>query len=90
MPSYRIALLVVVMLLIAAVFALSTSPAIANVPPGVNPELWHQLSPKLGIALRVERGLGRAPEFHGTLMLKEGDSWRAVILREPQGVVPAR
>jgi len=62
-----------------------------KVPPGVDHGLWHQLSPNLGIALHVERGPTGVEEFYGTLMVRDGEGWRAVILQEPPpGVIPAR
>jgi hypothetical protein len=91
MSSHRIVLLVAVVLLTIAVFAVSTSADTPDVPPGVDPGLWQRLSPKLGIAVQVERGKAGPPQFHGTFMFKDGETWRPMILKgEPSGVVPAR
>jgi hypothetical protein len=91
MSSHRIVLLVTLVLLTVAVLGGSTPTAAPDVPPGVDPGLWQRLSPKLGIAVRVERGKVGPPQFHGTLMFKDGETWRPMILKEePAGVVPAR
>lgn len=91
MSSYRIVLLVAVVFLAVAVLGVSTPTASPDVPPGVDPGLWQRLSPKLGIAVRVERREGATPQFEGTLMFKDGETWRPMILKgEPSGVVPAR
>lgn len=61
-----------------------------TVPPGVDPQLWQQLSPNLGMALRLDRR-GKAREFYGTIMFKDGETWRKVVLEAPPpGAVPAR
>ncbi|HEV8232288.1 MAG TPA: hypothetical protein VGQ75_08060 [Thermoanaerobaculia bacterium] len=100
MSSHRIVLVVAVVFLIVAGFAVTTPAATpvaattpaaaADVPPGVKPEMWQQLSPKLGIAVQVERGEGGTRQVHGTFMFKDGENWRPMILKEPSGVVPAR
>lgn len=78
-------------LLVVGVFVASTRADTPGVPPGVNPKLWQQLSPNLGIAMRTERSQTGPQKFYGTLMFKDGESWRRVVLEEePPGVVPAR
>jgi hypothetical protein len=91
MSNHRIVLLVALVLLTVAVLGVSTPTATPDVPPGVDPGLWQRLSPKLGIAVRVERREGATPQFEGTLMFKDGDKWHPMTLKgEPPGIVPAR
>jgi hypothetical protein len=91
MVRTRVAVVSVAVLLVVGGFVAGTRADTANVPPGVDPKLWQQLSPNLGIALRTERGQTGPQKFYGTLMFKDGESWRRVVLEEePPGVVPAR
>jgi hypothetical protein len=89
MSRHRIVLVVGVVLTVALI-AVITSADTPDVPPGADPKLWQRLSPKLGIAVQVERGEGGTRQVHGTFMFKDGENWRPMILKEPSGVVPAR
>jgi hypothetical protein len=91
MVRMRLALVCVAVLLLLGSFASRIQADSATIPPGVDPQLWQQLSPKLGIALRLERRPTASREFAGTIMFRDGETWRKVILEAPPpGAVPAR
>lgn len=90
MTQKRLSLSVLAVLLIAAVAAAPTTPAPASAPPGVNPQMWHPLSERLGIALRVEKGFGNAGSVLGTLWYRDGDRWRPVSWSSEPALAPAR
>lgn len=82
--------LLLVALLTASSFRASADTVSTDGPPGVAPEMWHPLSGKVGIILRVERGI-RSETIVGTLVVKENGVWRPVTLEGPPNrFVPAR
>ena len=49
-------------------------------PPGVDSQLWHPMTERLGLAVRIEPGFAGRREYIGTMMLKESEHWRPVYL----------
>lgn len=91
MVRMRLALVCVVVLLVLGSFASRIQAANPTVPPGVDPQLWQQLSPNFGVALRMDRRAKGSRDFYGTIMFRDGETWRKVILEAPPpGAVPAR
>jgi hypothetical protein len=91
MVRMRLALVCVAALLVLGSFVPRTQAESPTIPPGVDPQLWQQLSPNLGIALRMDRRAAGHREFYGTIMFRDGETWRKVILEAPPpGAIPAR
>jgi hypothetical protein len=75
--------LVLVMIGLLLGVAAGGGSASSDVPSGIDPSMWHPLTDRLGLAVRKEPGVAGRPEFVGTLMLKEGNSWLPVHLEPP-------
>ncbi|MGH9443865.1 MAG: hypothetical protein ACRD16_16490 [Thermoanaerobaculia bacterium] len=78
-----------VAILTTAAVMRSRALSLPQVPPGVQPEMWHPISGRLGIAIRGEN-FGARSELFGTFMVREGTEWRRVILSPGPGMVQAR
>jgi hypothetical protein len=80
--------LVLLILVVAGVRTLSAAP---DIPPGVRPEMWRSLSADVGIAIQSDRTPGYQGPVFGTLMVREGNRWRAVeLVPGAPGAVPAQ
>jgi len=91
MVRMRLALVCVAVLLVLGSFVPRTQAESPAILPGVDPQLWQQLSPNFGVALRRDRRTKEPRDFYGTIMFRDGDTWRKVILdAPPPGAVPAR
>ena len=90
MTRKRLPLSVFAGVLIVTVAAAPTTPAPATVPPGVNPQMWQPLSERLGVALRIERGFGKAGSVLGTLWYRDGEGWRPVSWSSAPSLAPAK
>jgi hypothetical protein len=65
---------------VVALVGVKMSKALPTVPPGIAAQNWRPLTDNVGIALQASRGLGRQDPMIGTLMIRDGDHWRAVEL----------
>ena len=80
-----------VVVLVSVLIGARFSKSLTSVPPGVAPELWRPLSDGVGIAIRPGQAKGHPGAIVGTLMIREGDHWRAVdLVPGGPGLVPAR
>jgi hypothetical protein len=76
----------VLVILITVMVRISTAaPAF---PPGVKQENWRSISSEVGIAIQRMKP-GYDGPMVGTLMIRDGNRWRAIEL-VTWGVVPAR
>lgn len=86
MKKFTIAGLVSLFLLLAVVF-LWAQENTQDLPPGVAPEKWIQLSKTAGIVMNVRRP-PVIQKIYGTLMVKRGDTWKEVVLESSPGLHP--
>ena len=91
MVRTKLAVVLVAVLTVLGILVANAQAANPSFPPDVDPKLWQQLSPNFGVALRRDRRTKEPREFYGTIMFKDGETWRKVILdAPPPGAVPAR